>query len=167
MDKRIETALRMVTDCRDCTADGYTIFDIGADHANLTIALRRALPRARLVASDIREGPLSAARANVTRVLGENHGVEFILSDGFTNIRCLQYFPADCAVIMGMGGETIADIIAGYSFPRRPRLILGPHTKHDVLRQSLAELSYIITREETVTSKKHTYQLWEAVSGHS
>lgn len=129
---------------------GVTICDVGTDHALLACHL--ALNGAKeVIASDINDGPLESARDTVIRTGVTN--VRVLRSDGLQNI---DY--ADDVIICGMGGELIADIIAGCRFlSAYTRFILQPMTKAEVLRRRLYMDGFEIDEERTAYDGKRAY----------
>lgn len=129
---------------------GVVAADIGTDHALL--ACRLALDGAKFVyASDVREGPLEAARHTIEQTGVKN--VEAVLSDGLEKI---DY--ADDVIIAGMGGELIARIISGCRFlSQNTRFILQPMTKADFLRGYLCENGFEIIEERTAYEGSRAY----------
>lgn len=138
------------------------IADIGTDHAFIPCFLFQQGARA-LLASDILEGPLSAARATM-KLYGipeksdeETEGISLVLCDGLDGISA-----ADDVIIAGMGGEMIADIISRCSFLNKDiHFILQPMTRDWVLRRELYKTGLYIDREKTaaVGGKVYTVML--------
>lgn len=129
---------------------GVVIADIGTDHALLACHLAQNGARA-VIASDVRDGPLEAARRTVAETGTAN--VTIIRSDGLKEI---DY--ADDIVICGMGGELIADIIAGCRFlTKDTRFILQPMTKADELRRRLYSAGFEIIEERTAYDSGRGY----------
>lgn len=143
LTKRLQTAAEL---CRK----GVIAADIGTDHALLACQL--ALDGAKHVyASDVREGPLEAARRTIEATGVTN--VTAVLSDGLEKI---DY--ADDVIIAGMGGELIAQIIAGCRFlSENTRFILQPMTKAEYLRGFLCENGFEIIEERTAYEGRHAY----------
>ena len=81
--------------------------DVGTDHAYLAAELINSGKCSKVIASDVKEGPLDAARNTVERY-GIQDKVELVLSDGLENV---DLSGVTDVVIAGMGGETIAEII--------------------------------------------------------
>ena len=104
--------------------------DVGCDHGLLSIYMLTHGGAERAVASDLRPGPLEAARRNAAG-LGLGDRIRFELCDG------LEYpgaDEADMVVIAGMGGETICGILARAPWTREgARLVLQPQSKIDEL----------------------------------
>jgi dinuclear metal center YbgI/SA1388 family protein len=111
------------------------------------------------VASDLNEGPLSAARATLER-RGLSGRVEFFVSDG------LEKLPLDGVtdiVVAGMGGETIASILSR----RAPELtgvnlVLQPMTKASELRTWLSENGFAVVGEKEAAVRRHCYVVFNA-----
>ncbi len=104
-----------------------------------------------VIASDINDGPLEAARETVIRTGVKN--VRVLKSDGLKNIDF-----ANDVIICGMGGELIADIIAGCRFlSADTRFILQPMTKAELLRHRLYSDGFEITEERTAYDGKRAY----------
>ena len=122
--------------------------DIGTDHAYLPVWLlqNRGADLAHVIAADLRPGPLDRARQTV-RAAGLEGAVDFRLCDGLEGLRPGE---ADVIVIAGMGGETIAHILA-YA-PWRDwagiTLILQPMSSMPDLRGWLQGHGFAIEREE-------------------
>lgn len=135
--------------------------DVGTDHAFLAAELVNSGKCARVIASDVREGPLDSARRTVEKYEISDK-VQLILSDGLENV------PMDGVsdvVIAGMGGETIADIIAGVKSGdaiENVRWILQPMTKPEHLRKMLYEYMLHITEEYIVGEGDKLYVIMVA-----
>ncbi|MDQ0190462.1 SAM-dependent methyltransferase [Alicyclobacillus cycloheptanicus] len=93
----------------DVIPPGSVVVDVGTDHALLPIYLIQSGVAARVIATDIADGPADVARRNV-----EAHGLSERISvrcgDGLATVGPGE---AQTIVIAGMGGATIRDILAG------------------------------------------------------
>jgi dinuclear metal center YbgI/SA1388 family protein len=140
--------------CADMVGGDGIVCDVGTDHAYLAAELVLSGKCHKVIASDLREGPLEAAARTV-----EKHGlsdkIELILSDGLKDV------PLDGVsdiVIAGMGGETIVEILEGCERDfRNINLVLQPMTKADVLRMWLVENGFVISREAAVEDGDKVY----------
>lgn len=147
MSKQIDLSprLRMVA---NLVPDGARLADVGTDHAYLPAALilEGKIPFA--IAADLRQGPLSRAKATV-RDCGLTGQIGFRLCDGLSGIRPDE---VDAVVIAGMGGETIADILAAAPWTRECDipLVLQPMSSMPDLRSWLGGNGYYIVSEELV-----------------
>lgn len=143
LDSRLKAAADL---CRR----GVTVCDVGTDHALLACYLAQTGAKS-VIASDVREGPLEAARRTIMQQGVDN--VAAVLSDGLDKI---DY--ADDVVIAGMGGELIARIIAGCRFlSEDTRFILQPMTKADTLRRELCRSGFEIIEERTAKEGVRRY----------
>lgn len=136
----------------DLCRRGVTVCDVGTDHALLACYLAQTGAK-EVIASDVREGPLSAARRTIAEQGVTN--VTAVLSDGLDRID-----HADDVVICGMGGELIMKIISGCRFlSEDTRFILQPMTKAEVLRRELCRSGFEITEERTAADGERFYSV--------
>lgn len=143
LDSRLSAAASL---CRR----GVTVCDVGTDHALLACYLAQNGAKS-VIASDVREGPLNAARRTIAQYGVKN--VTAVLSDGLDRIDF-----ADDVVICGMGGELIMKIIAGCRFlSADTRFILQPMTKADTLRRELYRSGFEISEERTARDGGRLY----------
>ena len=154
MNKKIELSprLRMVA---GLVPPGSRLADIGTDHAYLPAALiqKGTIPTA--IAADLRQGPLNRAKATV-RECGLTGRVTFRLCSGLEGVRPDE---VDAVAIAGMGGETIADILAAAPWTRERDvpLVLQPMSSMDDLRLWLERHGYTIVKEELAREGETLY----------
>lgn len=144
---------------------GIGVIDVGTDHGYLPVSLARHGYPGALFASDIGEGPLSAARRSAeTAGLGER--IAFQLCDG---LDLCDPASVDTIVIAGMGGDTICGILdrAEWCMHPRYRLILQPMTRAEVLRYWLVNNEFIIEEEQLVADGGEIYAVFSARFGGS
>ncbi len=129
---------------------GRRVADIGTDHALLPVWLVHNGHCPSAVASDIGEGPAAAARRTVAGA-GLEKAVAVRVGDGLQPVLPDE---VDDIVIAGMGGETIAEILADAPWVADTRfhLVLQPMSKPERLRVFLAENGFV-TLEETVVAE--------------
>lgn len=149
LDKRLKS-------CCEFVSGKGIVCDIGTDHAYLAVELIKSGKCGKVIASDVKEGPLEAARKNVEKY-GVSDKVELVLSDGLENIN-----PDGVTdiVIAGMGGETIVNILEDYfrkNCPEDIRLILQPMSKPEMLREFLYNLGYMNISEKAVEDGNRIY----------
>lgn len=136
---------------------GSRLADVGTDHAHLPTALVRQGICPQAIASDVRTGPVQAARRTV-EAAGLAGSIDVRLGDGLEPIRPEE---VDDIVIAGMGGETIAAILAAapWVMDSRYRLILQPMTRGEELRRYLFGAGFGILQEQTAEDSRHIYAI--------
>ena len=147
LDKRLQM-------CADMVKGTGVVCDVGTDHAYLAAELILSGKCHKVIASDVKSGPLEAAAKTVEKY-GISDKVELILSDGLENVPLAG---VSDIVIAGMGGETIADIIGetGCDF-ENIRWILQPMSKPEILRKKLYDYQFKITSEKIVEDGDKMY----------
>lgn len=133
--------------CAEMVSGKGVVCDVGTDHALLAAELITSGKCEKVIASDIKEGPLESARKTVEKY-GISDKVKLVLSDGLDRI-----YPEGVTdiVIAGMGGEMIVEIIRKCTFSMEDiRFILQPMTKPEFLRKWLSENCFEITSERAV-----------------
>lgn len=117
------------------------VVDVGTDHALLPIILLKNNITSNIVASDINEQPLNAARENLNRE-GLLDKVEIIKSNGVEDIDISN---VDVIVIAGMGATTINNILNQKDF--NGRYIIHSTTHIDDVRKHIQDIGHTITNE--------------------
>ena len=127
---------------------GARLADIGSDHAYLPIALCLEEKISRALASDINEGPVAAAVANIKKNNLEEQ-IEAVRADGLAGARS---FAPDCITVLGMGGELIVSILSAAEWVRDGgiTLILQPMTHPEALAHYLADGGFRVLDEKMV-----------------
>lgn len=125
---------------------GAKFADIGTDHAYLPVWLLQRGIITKALACDLRQGPLDRARATAERY-GLTEEMDFRLCDGLAGVNPGE---ADTIAIAGMGGETIASILAAAPWVRERdvTLVLQPMSSISDLRLWLSQNGYEIVQEE-------------------
>ena len=143
--------------------DGKGLVDVGTDHGYLPAYLALNGYHGALFASDIREGPLAAAKRTAAEA-GLSERIRFLLCDG---LRLCPPDEVDTIVIAGMGGDMIVRILdeAEWCMDARCQLILQPMTKAEVLRYWLVNNGFAIRSETLTEDGGIVYQITEAVFG--
>ena len=140
---------------------GNRLADVGCDHGYLSIYLveERIVPSA--IAMDVRPGPLSRARENISRYGLEDY-IETRLSDGLTK---LEPGEGDTLVIAGMGGPLMERILNEGAKVREgfQELILQPQSDLPHFRHFLSEIGWEIVREEMIKEDGKFYPMMKAV----
>ena len=150
LDNRLKQCAEFVS------GNGYSV-DVGTDHAYLAAYLVSSGICKKVIACDLREGPLESAKKHIHDEGLENK-IKTVLSDGLDNI------PSDGVtdiIIAGMGGELIARIIskAEWIKENKVNLILQPMTKAYELRKFLYENGFSIKCEKAVRSDPFMYSV--------
>lgn len=158
IEKNLTPRLKMIADLvPPCTS----LCDIGTDHAYVAIYLAKKGIAKKVIAADIKKGPLLQAEKNIA-LFNVADAVETRLSDGFSAIEENE---AECSIIAGMGGETIAEILEkekGCAY-----FVLQMQTSHKVLRKYLSTHGYVIKKESICREGNKMYTALLAVRGES
>ena len=143
---------------------GSVVADIGTDHGYLPVYLLLEQISHRAVGVDINSAPLEQARETVAAFncllkidLRLGNGLQMLADDD----------GVDTVVIAGMGGRTIAEILAagGEKLRQIERLILQPMSEAGHLRLFLAQNGYAIVHETLVMEGKRLYEIILAKQG--
>lgn len=134
-----------------------TVADIGCDHGKLSAFLIKNGLAKRVFASDISEPSLEKAKKLVEKENLKN--VFFYVSDGFSEFN----EKPDAAVIAGMGGEIIKNIIS-HPFAKI-KLVLQPMKDSDILFKGLYELRFCIEKEVIAREGGRFYEVILASPG--
>lgn len=139
---------------------GSRLADIGTDHAFLPVWLVRAGVCPRAIAADLREGPAAAARRTI-REAGLEDRIEVRIGDGLAPVRPEE---ADDIVLAGMGGETIAAILAACPWAKNARYhwVMQPMTRPEALRRYLLGEGFSLLNERIAQDGERRYLVMEA-----
>ncbi len=122
--------------------------DVGCDHGYVSMYLVKMGISSKAIAMDVREGPLSAAKANISEY-GFGDRIEVRLSDGLNSIKKGE---VDSLIIAGMGGKLMMSILDKGN-PKALLIKMGvlqPQSDIDEFRAYLREKGYVITDERIV-----------------
>lgn len=136
---------------------GSKVADIGTDHAKLPIYLLLNKKISFAIASDKNEGPLTFARENILKYNLENK-IEVRLTDGLKSFKPGEI---DTAIIAGMGGALITEILSNSSkvLETISMLILQPMNEGNVLRNWLQKNSWLIENEVLTKEDGRIYEI--------
>ena len=153
MNKRLQAIYSLI-------CHGKGVVDVGTDHGYIPVALAQNGYGGKIIASDIRSGPLQAARSSAESA-GVEDKIDFLLSDGLDGC---EKSAIDTIVIAGMGGDTICGILDRAEWCMTPdyTLILQPMTKAEVVRYWLAYNGYEFLDEVLVKDGGIIYQVIRA-----
>lgn len=136
------------------------VCDIGTDHGYMAIKLIESKKAEKVIAADIKKGPLEAAKKNLEKS-GKLLAADIRISNGFHNIGMNE---AETAVIAGMGGETISEILKCDKGVKN--FVLQPQTAHMELRKFLCENGFLIKDESLCKEGNKMYAAILAIRGH-
>ena len=151
---RLQCAARMVPPCRQ-------LYDIGTDHAYLPMYLVQQGVAQRAVACDVADGPVRIARTRIASY-GMEQQVEVRKADGLAAAA-----DADVAVLAGMGGTLIGEILLAQAEAahRIPLLVLQPMTMVYELRRFLHAHDFEITDEDLAQEGAKFYSVLAVRAG--
>ena len=140
---------------------GERVADVGTDHGYIPVWLIQNGICGTVIASDIKVGPLQTAvrTAKNSRV---DDKIDFRLCSGLDKYTSDEF---DTAIIAGMGGETIINILEAAPWTRDKRLIIQPQSKLPELRKWLFENQYRILDAELVYDTGRIYLVWVVIGG--
>lgn len=154
LSRRLQAIADMVT-------PGSRVADVGCDHGFLSIYLVQKKISPRVLAMDVRKGPLSRAKEHIAEC-GLNQYIETRLSDG---LEAYRQGEADTMVCAGMGGRLMEKIITrgGQKAKTLRELILQPQSELPAFRRFLGEQGYCIVKENILCEEGKFYFLIKAV----
>ena len=132
---------------------GVTVADIGTDHASLPIYLVSGGICPKALAADLRKGPLESAKRNIS-LANLDDKITTRLSDGFDSISENEF---DEAVLAGMGGLLISELLSKTPYINKKSLVLQPMSDAHELRLWLCKNGFAITKEKAVCEKQRVY----------
>lgn len=154
LDPRLSTIAEMLGTCTCCA-------DIGSDHGRLGAFLLQNHRCAHMCLTDISAPSLDKARKLIA-LLGLEGQTDFYVGDGALALEKR----VDAAVIAGMGGETIAEIIEGSCGKLDgAELILQPNVAAPQLRRRLNACGWMITEEALVRDGRRIYLILKCRQG--
>lgn len=135
-----------------------SVADVGSDHGYLAVYLYQLGKGIKPIASDVNAGPVENARETLAEE-GLCDAIEVRLGGG---LQPYAMGETDIAVIAGMGGILIRDIIAESLDKVRAMkyLILQPMTQQPFLRQWLIENGFDIFDERFVMEGAKFYEIF-------
>ncbi len=153
LSKRMEAVVNMVREHR--------VVDIGCDHAFVSIYLMKSGMCHNVIAMDVKKGPIHIAEDNV-KAYGLQDKISVRLSDGF---QSLEQGEADCAIIAGMGGNLMIDILKAGKIHTDGgiKLVLQPQSDIERVRAYLVEIGYHIQGEDMLVEDGKFYTIIRAI----
>lgn len=154
--KNIELSNRLKT-ISNLINNVKSIVDVGTDHGYIPIYLVGNNILDYAVASDINRGPVEKAKKNVKDYNLENT-ISCRLGGGLTTVKPKE---VDAAIIAGMGGNLIRDIIEESKgvFKALNYAVLQPVQNPEVIREYIYKSGYTIMDEVIVKDEEKYYEI--------
>ncbi len=156
LSKRLYAVAGLVT-------EGASVADIGTDHGYIPIYLIREKIASKVIALDIRKGPLERARMHIIGH-GMKEKIELRLSDGLKEVAPGE---VDTMIAAGMGGGLVIHILRD-----SPKVtasirsfILQPQSEIEKVRQYLNTHGFHIQQEHMVEEGGKFYPMMRVVHG--
>ena len=156
--KRIPKRMLAIANLAD---NSKVLADVGCDHAYISINLLEKGKVDRIIASDLREGPLNIAKDNI-KLEGFEERIETRLCAGLCGYEAGE---VDTILISGMGGMLVKEILSeSIDVVRRAdTLILEPQSDLRVVRAYLKDIGFEIIDEDMLNEGGKYYQIMKAV----
>lgn len=154
LSKRLAAVAGMVT-------KGNVVCDVGCDHGYVSIYLVQAGIAPRVIAMDVRSGPLSQAKGHIS-MYGLSEYIETRLSDG---VDTLQIGEADTLILAGMGGRLMEGILTRgrEKIFAMKELILQPQSEIAAFRKFLRKAGLKIVAEDMVYEEGKFYPMMRVI----
>lgn len=148
IQKRLQAIAEYIPSC-------HSIADIGTDHGHLPIYLMKRGDIGLVLATDVAEGPLLAAKKNIQKAGWDRH-IECRLGNG---IQVLKPGEVDGISIAGMGGALMIEILSANPVQVQTFqfMVFQPMTKAGRLRRYLYEIGWHIEKERLVAESDRLY----------
>ncbi|MCR5594834.1 MAG: class I SAM-dependent methyltransferase [Lachnospiraceae bacterium] len=139
------------------------VCDVGCDHGFLDIYLIKHGLITGAIASDVRPGPIMAARENVSRA-GFSDVIKTVLSDGLKEVEVPDSHST--LVMAGMGGPLILKMIRESINKVRlfDEIIISPQSKVEEVRENFPDLGLITVKESMVYDAGKFYNIIKLVN---
>lgn len=156
LSRRLKSLTEMVT-------KGSRVVDVGCDHGFLSIYLVQHGISPKVLAMDVRTGPLSGAREHIAEWGLEDY-IETRLSDGLLQFQSGE---ADSLVCAGMGGRLMMRILTEGEEKVRglKELILQPQSEIPLFRKFLRSQGYETVDENILCEEGKYYFLFKVRCG--
>lgn len=138
-----------------------SIIDIGTDHGYVPIYLCQLDKVDYAIAADINSGPLEKATQNINQYKFANK-ITTVLSNGFQSIDRV----VDTAVIAGMGGNLIIDILKSNYTDKLKQIVVQPQLDIYDVRKFLHTIGFSIDNEEMIIEQNKYYNIISAIKGY-
>lgn len=162
MGREVNLSARMLA-LTGLLTPGYITCDVGCDHGFVSIYLVQKHIAPRVLAMDVRSGPLSRAQEHI-RNYGLEDKIETRLSDGLCAVTPGEVEAMICA---GMGGKLMMKILEE-GMDRvlaMGELILQPQSDLKLFRRFLREKELFIVQEDMIYEEGKFYPMMRVVPG--
>ena len=151
LDDRLNAVLGLIP-------EGSVLLDVGTDHCKLPAEALLSGRVQKAYGSDIKDGPLQAARRQLA-ALGLADRVELFLSPGLNALPLEVLNEVTAVSVAGMGGEVMEVILK--EAPKEPPLwILQPMSAVYELLDFMGEQGYEITAAALARDKEKFYRIF-------
>jgi len=142
---------------------GLTVADVGCDHAYVAIHLVQQRISPRVIAMDVRKGPLKRADIHI-REAGLENKIETRLSDGVEKLKAGE---VECLILSGMGGALMQKIMSEGNeiLKEMKEFILQPQSEIAQFRHFLQNCRYQIIAEAMICEDGKYYPMLKAIHG--
>ena len=160
MKKRKRIPKRMLA-IANLVDNSKVLADVGCDHAYISINLLENGKAERIIASDLREGPLNIAKDNI-KLEGFEERIETRRCAGLCGYEAGE---VDTILISGMGGMLVKEILSESIdvVKMADTLILEPQSDLRVVRAYLKDIGFEIIDEDMLNEGGKYYQIMKAV----
>lgn len=154
--KTMELSKRMQA-VADMVLPGGVVADVGCDHAFVSIYLIENEMADRVIASDVRKGPVEIARRNVA---GRNlqDRIDIRMGDGLSTLSVGE---ADTIILAGMGGLLMLDILKRQEAVvcGCRQMVLQPQSDVEKVRAYVDEKHYYLASEKMLVDAGKYYNI--------
>ena len=164
MSKEVELSARLKA-LADMVTPGNRVCDVGCDHGYLSIYLVQKKISPKIIAMDVRTGPLSRCTEHVMQY-GLEQYIEQRLSDG---LEALAPGEADTVVCAGMGGKLMQAILSRQHETAKSlkELILQPQSEVMAFREFLRSQGYRTVEENMIEEEGKFYPMMKVLPGET
>lgn len=157
LSKRLHTVAHLIKSNR-------VVADIGTDHGYLPIYIVKNQIAKRVIAMDVRKGPLEKASQNV-KAYEVSDAIDLRLSDGLEKLQPLE---ADTVTICGMGGKLIQSILTKgiTKIDEYTQLIVSPQSEISEFRRFLNQNGFLVEKELMLQEDNQFYLIIECRLNH-
>lgn len=155
MEGREVVLSRRLKALTEMVSQGKEVVDVGCDHGFVSIYLVQNGISPKVLAMDVRKGPLSRAQEHIAEYGLEKY-IETRLSDGLCEY---QIGEAQSLVCAGMGGRLMMKILTDsrQKAQEMDELILQPQSELPVFRRFLKEEGYLVLDENILCEEGKYY----------